>query len=82
MGLDIGLEIEMKKEKGLEISRKTLLSDIMIRNVITIHIDDRASLVDTLMKSHPIHHLPVLEGDFLRGLISQRDLYHYTLRAI
>ncbi len=61
------------------IGRDTPLSDIMIREVITIQIDDKSSVVDTLMKLNPIHHLPVLEGKVLRGLISQRDLYRNML---
>jgi len=54
----------------------------MVRDVITIQLQDRSSLVDTLMKHHPIHHLPVLEGDVLRGLIAQRDLYRSMLSAL
>jgi CBS domain-containing protein len=54
----------------------------MVRSVIAIQIGDRSSLVDTLMKHHPIHHMPVLEGDVLRGLIAQRDLYRSMLSAL
>ena len=54
----------------------------MVRDVITIQLGDRSSLVDTLMKHHPIHHLPVLEGRVLRGLIAQRDLYRNMLSAL
>jgi len=62
--------------------RGTPLSEIMVRDVISIQLRDPSSLVDTLMKHHPIHHLPVLEGDVLRGLIAQRDLYRNMLSAL
>jgi CBS domain-containing protein len=63
-------------------SRATPLSEVMVREVISIQLDDKSSLVDTLMKHHPIHHLPVLEGRVLRGLIAQRDLYRSMLSAL
>ena len=62
-----------------QISRETPLSLVMARNVISLQINDRASLVDTLMKAHPIHHVPVLEGQVLKGLISQGDLFRNML---
>ena len=55
------------------------VGEIMTREVVTIQIGDHASLADTLMKNHPIHHLPVLEGRVLRGIISQSDLYRNML---
>jgi CBS domain-containing protein len=61
------------------ISRATPLRDVMTRQVITIQQGTRTSAADTLMKHHPIHHLPVLEGKRLRGLISQSDLYRNML---
>lgn len=62
--------------------RGTPLADVMVYPVITLQLHDRSSLVDTLMKHHPIHHLPVLEGEVLRGLIAQRDLYRGMLSAL
>jgi CBS domain-containing protein len=66
----------------LDITRDTPLSRIMVRNVITVQLDDPTSTVDTLMKLHPIHHVPVLQDKVLVGLISQRDLYRTMLSTL
>ncbi len=60
----------------------TPLAEVMVRDVVVIQLDQRSSVVDVLMKHHPIHHLPVLEGPLLRGLIAQRDLYRAMLSAL
>jgi CBS domain-containing protein len=62
--------------------RGTPLREVMVRDVIAIQLHDKSSLVDVLMKHHPIHHLPVLDGEVLRGLIAQRDLYRSMLSAL
>lgn len=54
----------------------------MVRDVVTIQLHDKSSVADVLMKHHPIHHLPVLEGEVLRGLIAQRDLYRSMLSVL
>lgn len=61
------------------ITKDTPLSKVMSRNMITLQLDDRTSLVDILMKHNPIHHLPVLQGKVLKGLVTQRDLYRNML---
>lgn len=63
-------------------SRHTPLSAVMARPVVTLQVHDRSSAVDLLMQHHAIHHLPVLEGDVLRGVISQRDLYRSMLSTV
>ena len=65
--------------KAGSISRETPLSQVMARNVIALQLHDRASMVDTLMKAHPIHHIPVMDGKVLKGLISQGDLFRNML---
>ena len=65
--------------KAGKISRDTPLSQVMARNVITLQIDERTSQVDTLMKAYPIHHIPVMKGRVLKGLISQGDLFRNML---
>lgn len=74
-------EADKAKAESSKVNRDTPLSEIMIRSVIALQIHDRASLVDTLMKNHPIHHLPVVEGNVLKGLVTQRDLYRNMLSA-
>ncbi len=62
--------------------RCTPLQEIMVRDLVTVQRDDRSSLVDVLMKHHPIHHVPVLDGETLCGLIAQRDLYRTMLSTL
>ena len=69
----------MAKAEAPAVSRETPLGDIMVREVISVQLDDRASMVETLMKRHPIHHIPVVNGKVLQGLISQSDLYRNML---
>ncbi|KHD45746.1 CBS domain-containing protein [Streptococcus hongkongensis] len=58
---------------------KTKIKDIMIKKVITVEPD--ASLEDAiyLMLTHKIGVLPVLEGDLLVGIITDRDVYRAFL---
>jgi len=69
----------MVKDTPPDVSRSTRLSEVMVREVVSLQINDRTSLVDTLMKFNPIHHIPVVEGTVLKGLISQGDLYRNML---
>ena len=55
------------------------LAEVMAREVITLQIGERTSLADLLMKQHPIHHVPVLDGKILKGIISRSDLYRNML---
>lgn len=48
---------------------------IMTRNVVTVEMDDRLSTVKALFDGAHIHHLLVVEGGELVGVISDRDLY-------
>jgi acetoin utilization protein AcuB len=41
----------------------------------TIGRDEPLSTAHAIMRAHDIRHLPVLEGDQLVGLLSQRDLH-------
>jgi len=69
----------MADNDGLVISLSTPLWKIMIRNVLTVQVNDPVSTVDRLMKDHPIHHVPVVDGEALQGVITQRDLYRNML---
>ena len=50
------------------------VKEIMSRNVITVQQQDRLAKVEELWKSNPIHHLVVLEGDKVVGIISKLDM--------
>ena len=55
---------------------KVRLSEIMIREVISLFDDDPFSLVEEKMRENCIRHLPVVDFQKkLVGIITQRDLY-------
>lgn len=61
--------------------RKALVSDIMTRNVVTIDLFAPMSEVRKMLTGHKFHHLPVLDGDKLVGIISTNDLIR-VMRSI
>ena len=61
------------------LSRATPVREIMNRSLITIQLQEKAGLADQLMRNYAVHHLPVLEGKVLRGILTQRDLYKNML---
>ncbi len=50
------------------------MREVMTRNPITVDILDSASAAEKLMASKGIHHLPVVDGAKVYGLISDRDI--------
>ena len=55
---------------------KIKINDIMTKKVISIHENDRFSLVEEKLREFHIRHLPVInDGGKLVGIITQRDLY-------
>jgi acetoin utilization protein AcuB len=54
------------------------VSDWMTAKVFTVEPEDYLSDALTLMKEKNIKHLPVVKGNRLKGLISDRDIKEYT----
>ena len=50
------------------------ISKIMSRNVITVHHGDPISKVRALVHEHGVHHIPVVNGDQLVGIIAWSDI--------
>ncbi len=50
------------------------ISSIMTRNVITVQPDDTLSVVKDILFSRHLHHLPVVKGKKLVGIITSYDL--------
>lgn len=60
----------------MAILHKIFVGDIMVKNVITIGLDDPFSKAWDIFRMHKIRHLPVVNRDQkIKGLITQRDLY-------
>lgn len=55
-------------------SKETTVADIMTRDVITVTPNTGTHACMALMSQKKIHHLPVLDGAEVVGLISIRDL--------
>lgn len=54
--------------------KKPTLADYITRIPITVDCGQTVSFARSLMVEHGIHHLPVLRGDQVVGVLSQRDL--------
>lgn len=55
------------------------VEDIMTRNVIVVSEEDNLSELTTGLDRYRFHHLPVVDGDKLVGMISQGDLPRASL---
>lgn len=55
------------------------VKDIMIKEVATLDVDDELSLANDIMRLGRIRHLPVVSGENLAGIISERDLFRSSL---
>ncbi len=55
------------------------IKDIMTKEVATLDSEDELSLANDIMRLGRIRHLPVVSGDTLVGIISERDLFRSSL---
>ncbi len=54
--------------------RNDPISHLMTRNVITVHHGDPISKVRALVREHGVHHIPVVNGDQIVGIIAWSDI--------
>lgn len=54
--------------------RNDPITHLMTRNVITVHHGDPISKVRALVREHGVHHIPVMNGDQLIGIITWSDI--------
>ena len=47
---------------------------VMSRNVLSVDIDSNLLIVDKIFNENQIHHIPVLKGNEVVGMISQGDI--------
>lgn len=52
-----------------------IIDSIMSTPVVSVEMDDKLSLVNTLFEQTSFHHLVVVENNKLVGIISDRDLF-------
>ncbi len=58
------------------------VKDIMVKEVATLKLDDELSLAEDIMHLGRIRHLPVMDGQRLAGIISERDLFRASLASV
>ena len=56
--------------------------DMMRREVVTLEATDKLDLAEGIMRLGRIRHLPVVDGDRVVGLLSQRDLFRATVSSL
>ena len=56
-----------------------LVSEVMTREVITLLEEDNLQEVMAGLRRYRFHHLPVIDGDKLVGMLSQRDMLQATV---
>ncbi|WP_395751553.1 CBS domain-containing protein [Prosthecobacter sp.] len=60
-------------------SKATPVSEIMVRDVVTVGPDQTVSHCLEIITEHRIRHLPVVDGDELLGIVSIGDLVKWTI---
>jgi acetoin utilization protein AcuB len=58
------------------------VSDVMTRTVVTVSEEDNLLEVRDRLAQHSFHHLPVLDGTRVVGLLSQRDMLRATVSGV
>ena len=54
--------------------KRTPISEIMTKDVITLNHTDELETAERLFKKHHIRHIPVVSGDNIIGILSYTDL--------
>ena len=68
--------LEKSKSKKIDLTAK----DIMKRNVIRIHPQEKIIKAASIMKGKDISQLPVIEKNAVMGTISEKDISHSILK--
>lgn len=54
--------------------KRTPVTDIMTKNLITLNTTDSLETAESLFKEHKIRHIPVVSGEGIIGMLSYTDL--------
>jgi CBS domain-containing membrane protein len=55
--------------------------DLMTRDAVTLRASDRLDLAEDIMSLGRIRHLPVMDGERVVGIVSQRDLFRGAISS-
>lgn len=58
------------------------VEDLMERDVVTLNVSDSLDLADDIMRLGRIRHMPVMSGETLVGILSQRDLFRAAISSV
>ena len=58
--------------------RRMTVSDIMTSEVITAGMDDTVGGIAKIFERHHVHHIPIVEGTRIVGVVSDRDVLKAT----
>lgn len=59
-----------------------LVKDVMKTQLVTLNADSKLGFANDIMYLGRIRHLPVVKGDAIVGILTQRDLYRASLTSI
>lgn len=59
-----------------------LVKDLMKTQIVTLNADSKLGFANDIMYLGRIRHLPVVNGETIVGIITQRDLYRASLTSI
>jgi CBS domain-containing protein len=51
-----------------------LVGELMTRGVVSVRADDRLAIARASLRTHGVHHLLVMSGEQVEGVLSMRDL--------
>ncbi len=58
----------------MSLRHRVPVSTIMTKNIITLNCNDELETAESLFKENNIRHIPVVEGDHIKGMLSLTDL--------
>ncbi len=59
-----------------------LVKDVMKTQLVTLNADSKLGFANDIMYLGRIRHLPVVKGETVVGILTQRDLYRASLTSI
>ncbi|MDR4507330.1 MAG: CBS domain-containing protein [Candidatus Brocadiaceae bacterium] len=59
-----------------------LVKDMMKTQLVTLNVDSKLGFAEDIMYLGRIRHIPVIDGENIVGLLTQRDLYKASLTSI
>lgn len=76
------LRVSAAKNEIIVYKGRTMkVREIMTTEVVVLKVDEELSLASDIMTLARIRHFPVVEGEQLVGIISQRDLFKASLAS-